>query len=432
MTDAARLAVIGGGPAGLMAAEVAIAAGLQVDLYEAKGSVGRKFLLAGKGGLNLTHSEPFETFVARYGARRREVETWLREFDADALRGWARDLGVETFVGTSGRVFPRDLRAAPLLRGWVRRLRQQGVRFHTHRRWVGWAPSATNPLCRPRLIDDAGNEYELTADAVVLAVGGASWPELGSDGSWVPSLEERGVDVAPLLPSNCGFDVDWSEHFAQRHAGEPIKPVIAHWTDMHGQPRQRQGEFVATASGIEGSLIYALSADLRESIARDGFASIRLDLTPGRDLTRLERDLARPRGDKSIASHLRRCAAIDGVKSGLLREVLNKEQMHDMAQLAATLKALPLRLRRARPIAEAISSAGGVSFAALDPQLMLKSLPGVFCAGEMIDWEAPTGGYLLTASFASGRIAGLGAVNWLQQPRAPGFASAGVDSPPEK
>ena len=405
-----RLVVIGGGPAGLMAAETARAAGIEVDLYEARGSVGRKFLIAGKGGLNLTHSERRPNFDARYGARQVDVATWLDDFDADALRDWARGFGIDTYVGTSGRVFPMDRKSAPLLRGWVRRLREDGVRFHVHHRWLGW--SAEGALC----FDTPDGERLVDANATVLALGGGSWPELGSDGAWQSLLRDRGVDVAPLLPSNCGFDIGWSDHFATHHAGAPLKPVVAHWRDADGAAHALQGECVVTATGIEGSLIYALSAALRDAIAHDESTILHLDLAPGRDLQRLERELTKPRAGRSLSEHLRRQVGITGVKAALLYEVLGKACGDHVATLAGTIKRLPLRLIRPRPIAEAISSAGGVRLDAMDDALMLRSLPGVFCAGEMLDWEAPTGGYLLTACFASGRRAGIGAVEWLKLP----------------
>lgn len=406
-TSLPGLAIIGGGPAGLMAAEAARAAGHAVDLFEAKGSVGRKFLIAGKGGLNLTHSDDFPVFAARYGERTDAVADWLRDFDAGALREWARGLGVDTFVGSSGRVFPTDLKAAPLLRGWVRRLRDQGVRFHVLHRWLGFDPTGALRF------ETADGERRFQARATVLAMGGGSWPELGSDGAWVAPLAAAGVDIAPLQPANCGFDVGWSEHFAQRFAGAPVKPVRLALDDGSGEPRWRQGECVATATGLEGSLVYALSADLRRRIERDGSATLLMDLAPGRDAARIQRDLARPRNGRSLGEHLRRSTGIEGVKAGLLREVLDKATMDDATRLAAAIKRLPVRLQRPRPIAEAISSAGGVRLEALDKQLMLRDRPGLFCAGEMLDWEAPTGGYLLTASFASGRRAGLAAAAWL-------------------
>jgi uncharacterized flavoprotein (TIGR03862 family) len=406
------LAVVGGGPAGLMAAEVARAAGVEVALFEAKGSVGRKFLIAGKGGLNLTHGEPRPAFEGRYGGRAAAVSAWLDGFDGDALRAWARGLGVDTYVGTSGRVFPMDRKAAPLLRGWVRRLRQDGVRVHTHHRWTGW-----NDLGALRFRTPDG-ERAVHAAATVLALGGASWPQLGSDGAWVPWLRGAGVDVADLQPSNCGFDIGWSPHFAQRHAGAPLKPVVAHW-----QGRALQGECVVTATGVEGSLVYALSASLRDAIARDGSATLHLDLAPDREPERLARDLALPRGRRTTGEHLRRQAGLSGVKVGLLHEVLGREGVQDAAAVAATIKRLPLVLSAARPVAEAISSAGGVRLEAMDDAGMLAARPGVFAAGEMLDWEAPTGGYLLTACFASGRHAGLGAVDWLARRNGPAGTS---------
>nr|WP_298124316.1 TIGR03862 family flavoprotein [uncultured Pseudoxanthomonas sp.] len=403
------VAVIGGGPAGLMAAETLRAAGLRVDLYDAKGSVGRKFLIAGKGGMNLTHSDPFDVFVARYGDRQEDVAAWLRGFDADALRDWARGLGVETFVGTSGRVFPSDLKAAPLLRGWVRRLREQGVCFHVHHRWSGWTDDGALRFATP------DGEVTVSAAATVLAMGGGSWPELGSDGAWVDTLREKDVAIAPLQPSNCGFDIAWSEHLATLFAGEPLKPVIAHWQDADGTARQRQGECVLTVTGIEGSLVYALSPMLRDAIARDGHATLVLDLLPGRDEQDLARRLARSRGSRSLSEHLRREAGVSGVRAALLYEVLDKTALAEPARIARTLKRFPFRLLRPRPIAEAISSAGGVALEALDDHLMLRALSGVFAAGEMLDWEAPTGGYLLTACFASGHHAARGVIDWLAQ-----------------
>ena len=410
-----KVAVVGGGPAGLMAAETARAAGAAVDVYDRMGSVGRKFLIAGKGGLNLTHSDPFDLFVSRYRGRERELRAWLEKFDADALREWARELGVETFVGTSGRVFPSDLKAAPLLRGWVRRLRASGVNFHMHQRWLGWNDAGALRF------EHEDDEQAVHADAVVLALGGGSWPVLGSDGFWVRILEERAIDLAPLRPANCGFDIargageGWSEFFADKYAGQPIKPVVVAWRDENGRELQRQGEFVVTAHGIEGSLIYALAAELRDAISAHGRTTIHLDLAPGRDAARLVRDLSQPRGKRTLSEHLRRHAGIDGLKAGLLYELLAKDEMQNPERLAQAIKTLPLALLRPRPLDEAISTAGGVRFAALDANLMLKSLPGVFCAGEMVDWEAPTGGYLLTACFASGKIAGQAAADWNRQ-----------------
>ena len=404
--------VIGGGPAGLMAAEVLAAAGVAVDLYDAMPSVGHKFLLAGKGGMNITHSEPLESFLSRYGARRERIEPWLTAFGPNALREWIHGLGIPTFVGSSGRVFPEGMKSAPLLRAWLHRLRELGVRFHVRHRWLGWDAEGRLRFATPE------GEISLRADAVVLALGGASWARLGSDGAWVPWLEARGQLVAPLRPANCGFELAWSEHFHSRFAGQPLKPVVLSFTDADGVTHRRQGELMVTGHGLEGGLIYALSAPLREAIARHGQATIQLDLVPGRTLERLTADLARPRGAASLAKRLKARAGIEGVKAGLLREVLSPSDLDDPARLARTLKSLPLTLTATRPIDEAISTAGGVMFDALDEQLMLRGMPSVFCAGEMLDWEAPTGGYLLTACFASGRAAGLGAWRWLQEQRA--------------
>ncbi|SDH68645.1 hypothetical protein SAMN05216272_102527 [Pseudomonas panipatensis] len=396
--------VIGGGPAGLMAAEVLGRAGVRVDLYDAMPSVGRKFLLAGVGGMNITHAEAKDAFLSRYGARSGEIGALLAGFDADALRQWIHGLGISTFVGTSGRVFPSDMKAAPLLRAWLKRLREQGVVIHTRRRWLGW--DAQGRL----LIDGANGCQALSADAVVLALGGGSWQRLGSDGAWLPLLAQRGVAVAALRPANCGFEVaGWSAYFRDKFAGAPVKPVAL----SLGSAVPRQGEFVITADGIEGSLVYALSAAIREHIEAAGEATLLLDLLPNRSLEQVAKALAQPRGSKSMANHLRGRLGLDGVRAGLLRELSTAADYADPQRLAGLIKALPLRVLRARPLDEAISSAGGVTFEALDRQLMLKALPGVFCAGEMLDWEAPTGGYLLTACFASGRAAGLGALEWL-------------------
>jgi uncharacterized flavoprotein (TIGR03862 family) len=402
-----RVAVIGGGPAGLMAAETLSAGGAMVDIYDAMPSVGRKFLMAGKGGLNLTHAEPADAFRARYGARRGEVGDWLADFDADALRAWAHGLGVETFVGSSGRVFPKDMKAAPLLRAWVHRLHAAGVRFHMRHRWLGW--DGNGALC----FSAPAGETVVSADAVVLALGGASWPQLGSDGAWVPWLEGRGIPVARLQPANCGFDVAWSEYFRGRFAGSPVKSVGLSFEDASEQRHERRGEFVVTATGIEGGAIYALAAALRDAIEANGSAVLHVDLLPDRSAERVLADVAHPRGARSMASHLQSRVGIAGVKAGLLRECATKDEYADPARLAAAIKALPLRLVAPRPLAEAISTAGGVEFAALSGGTMLRAMPGVFCAGEMLDWEAPTGGYLLTACFASGRAAGANALAWL-------------------
>lgn len=406
--SAYKVAIVGGGPAGLMAAEVLLAQGMTVDLYDAMPSVGRKFLLAGKGGMNLTHTEANPAFLSRYGARAAQIAPMLEHFGADALRNWVHALGISTFVGTSGRVFPTDMKAAPLLRAWLKRLRDTGLTLHMRHRWLGW--NDTNAL---RFATPEG-ELEVRADAVVLALGGASWARLGSDGAWLPLLAQQGIAAAPLKPANCGFDIAWSTHFQERFAGQPLKSVIAHCTDVDGNEIQRQGECVVTSTGIEGGLIYALSAPLREQIAQKGSAILKLDLAPGKTIERVLSEVAAGRGSRSMSSHLQSKVGITGVKAGLLRECASKDDYADPKELAQAIKALPLTLLAARPIDEAISSAGGVLFEALDERLMAQNRPGVFCAGEMLDWEAPTGGYLLTACFASGRTAGLGALAWLQ------------------
>ncbi|HEX7047919.1 MAG TPA: TIGR03862 family flavoprotein [Gammaproteobacteria bacterium] len=402
-----RVAVIGGGPAGLMAAEVISNAGIAVDVYDAMPSPGRKFLLAGIGGMNITHSEPFEDFLARYREREAQLRPLLESFSPDALREWIHDLGIETFVGSSGRVFPKEMKAAPLLRAWLHRLRASGVTIHTRHRFTGW--DQTNAL----VFETPAGTKRVAADAVVLALGGGSWSRLGSDGAWQTWLAERGVNVKPLLPANCGFEVNWSEHFRSRFAGTPVKPVEASFVNSRGERFSRRGEFIVTGTGIEGSVIYALSAPLRDEILSRGFATIHLDLAPDRGEEQLLESLSKPRGKKTLSEHLRRQAGIHGVKAGLLREGARLEI--DNVQLAAYIKATPLTLVGTRPLDEAISSAGGIVFEALDENLMLRRLPGVFAAGEMLDWEAPTGGYLLNACFATGRRAGEGAVRWLRE-----------------
>jgi len=397
-----QAAIIGGGPAGLMAAEVLSGHGIQVDLYDAMPSVGRKFLMAGKGGMNLTHSEPPEAFLARYGERRLEIGPLVAAFGPDELRAWAHGLGVDTFVGSSGRVFPTDMKAAPLLRAWLHRLRGSGVRFHVRHRWLGWDAEGRLRFATPE------GDKTVAAAATVLALGGGSWAKLGSDGAWVPVLARHGVAIAPLKPANCGFDCGWSAHFRERHAGEPLKSVALSFAG-----ETRRGEFVVTEHGVEGSLVYAFAARLRDAIAADGSATFLLDLLPDWGPGRVAAEVSRPRGSRSLSSHLQSRLGLKGVKAGLLRECLGKDEFADPARLAAAIKALPVRLLAARPIDEAISTAGGVAFAALDQGLMLRDLPGVFCAGEMLDWEAPTGGYLLTACFASGRAAGLGVLDYL-------------------
>lgn len=410
-----RVAVIGGGPAGLMACEVLAEGGIEVDLFDAMPSVGRKFLLAGRGGLNLTHSEPTEALLARYGAGGPLLRDAIAAFDGGAVRAWAAGLGIETFVGTSGRVFPSEMKAAPLLRAWLHRLRQRGVRVHARHRWAGWTDGGELQFETP------SGTANVAADATVLALGGASWPRLGSDGSWVPLLKTRGADIAPLQASNCGFDVaptapgreGWSTHLQGRFSGEPVKTVAAR---APGTPWQR-GEFVVTATGVEGSLVYAFGAPLRQRIAETGTATWELDLLPQFPLDKVVAEVAHPRGSRSLSSHLKSRLGLQGVKMALLHELVAPAALGDPAALARHIKSLTLPLARARPVDEAISTAGGVRFAALHPEVpfMLRSFPGVFCAGEMLDWDAPTGGYLLTACLATGRAAAGGLLAWLGQ-----------------
>jgi hypothetical protein len=411
MTDytVPQVAIIGGGPAGLMAAEMLSLAGVQVDVYDAMPSLGRKFLLAGIGGLNITHSEAYSIFCTRYGDRQPQLQALLDRLPPSALRSWVNGLGIDTFIGSSGRVFPTQMKSAPLLRAWLHRLRSAGVRLHVRHRWLGWNADGALRLANP------GGEITIKPQATVLALGGASWPQLGSDGAWVPWLLARGVEIVPLQSANCGFEVAWSSHLRDKFAGAPLKSVALTFTDTQGHTEQRQGEMVISALGVEGSLIYAFSQRLREYLNAHGSATFTLDLVPGRDAERVLAEVSKPRGSRSISSHLQSRVGIAGIKVALLHEVLSKEQFADMSTLVATIKSLPITVRATRPIAEAISTAGGVCFNSLDQNLMLTALPGVFIAGEMIDWEAPTGGYLLTASFATGLCAGLGVRDWLNR-----------------
>ncbi len=407
-TTSKAVVIVGGGPAGLMAAEVLSNGGIRVDLYDAMPSVGRKFLLAGKGGLNLTHAEPFDRFLNRYGSGRIHLEPILNAFGPDALRNWAQQLSIKTFTGSSGRVFPAEMKSAPLLRAWLHHLRSNGVQFHARHRWYGWNANDELIFTAPE------GKLAIKAGAVVLALGGGSWPQLGSDASWAQILSDRDIHINELQPSNCGFDVGWSEHLRNRYAGQPVKSVIIKFTDVRGSRIEHAGEFILTETGVEGSLIYAHSDLLRELIRHKGSAMIELDLAPDRSKAAILTELVKPRGSESISNHLRKRTGLKGIKAALLYEVLDKEEFRAPEKLAHTIKSLPLTLRATRPIAEAISTAGGIAFEELDKNLMLKKLPGVFCAGEMLDWDAPTGGYLLTACFASGYCAGHGTLKWLK------------------
>ncbi|KAA0700550.1 TIGR03862 family flavoprotein [Neorhizobium sp. P12A] len=398
-----RIAIVGGGPAGLMAAETLSQSGHAVTVYEAMPTVARKFLLAGKSGLNITHAEDYSLFATRFGNASARLREALDAFTPDDLTSWAEGLGTATFVGTSGRVFPKAMKASPLLRAWLRRLETQGVHIQIRHRWCGFAEGGY-------LFETPKGEKLVQADAILLALGGASWPRLGSDATWVPWLKEKGVEISDFRPANCGFDIEWTEAFRTRFAGEPLKSVTA--TSGAGT---LPGEFVITEHGIEGSLVYAHAASLRDRLEKDGKAALVVDLAPGRTAERLSHDLAKQDSKASFTNRLRKGAGIDGVKASLLRELTDEADRSNPDRLATLIKALPIPLLRPRPIDEAISSAGGIRWRGIDQRYMLKTLPGAFVAGEMLDWEAPTGGYLLTACMATGRAAAKGMVEWLEQ-----------------
>lgn len=397
------VAIIGGGPAGLMAAEILSQHDVKVDVYEAMPSVGRKFLMAGKSGLNLTHSEDYSIFVTRYGNRQHEILKHLNEFKPKDLLTFANELNVKTFVGSSGRVFPIEMKASPMLRAWIQRLKIRGVTFHLRHRWCGWED-------QQGVFETPTGIIKFKPNATILALGGASWPKLGATGDWIPWLAQAGIRVKPFSPANCGFYVRWSTHFSEKFHGQPVKSVVLSFKDF-----KQQGEFVITKKGVEGSLIYSASAKLRDELTSRGQASLTLDLAPGTATEKLTQLLGRPRGSTSLSSHIRKTTGIQGVKLGLLYEFIPKEIFDNPNKLANAIKALPIPLVSPTSLATAISSAGGVSFEELDDHLMLNKMPGVFCAGEMLDWEAPTGGYLLSACFALGKAAGEGALRWLSE-----------------
>jgi hypothetical protein len=386
-----------------MAAETLSHNGIHVDVYDAMPSMGRKFLMAGKGGMNITHAEPYAYFLSRYGTHRPKLEPFLNAFTPDDLRRWIATLGIETFVGSSGRVFPGDMKAAPLLRAWLHRLRESGVQFHSRHCWQGWQADGSLSFTSPL------GEKNQPTDAVILALGGGSWPQLGSNGAWIPLLAQRGVDLASLRPANCGFEIEWSAHFRERFVGQPLKSIAATFEE-----NRKLGECMITAHGIEGGVIYTHSAAIRDTIEKNGSATLFLDLIPDWTEQRVRDAVHHPRGSRSLSSHLQSRLGLHGVKANLLREILGTQGFNDPALLSHTIKAVPLKLIAARPLSEAISSAGGVKFSELNEQLMLKKIAGVFCCGEMLDWEAPTGGYLLSACFATGRAAGQGAIDWLK------------------
>jgi len=419
------VAIIGAGPAGLLAAQRLGAAGVAVQVFDAMPTAARKFLLAGRGGLNLTHSEDFAPFVQRYGQAATWLEPLLRDFGRDAVRAWAQDLGVETFVGTSARVFPTSMKAAPLLRAWLHRLRQPvqagaaPVRFEMKSRWLGWAEDGDGSDGHALRFASPDGEKTVHAKAVLLALGGASWPRLGSTGDWVGILRDQGAKVLDLEAANCGFDAagragqGWTPRL-QELAGQPLKNIVLHWQDAQGKPQERRGECVLTATGLEGSVLYAASSDLREAIHRSGSASLALNLLPDKTKAEVQTILQAPRGGQSLSNVLRKRLHVDALKTALLYELLPSETLQDPAALAAALQHLPIKLLRTRPVAEAISSAGGVALDALDENLMFTAKAGVFCAGEMLDWEAPTGGYLLTACMATGWRAARGVAEYLR------------------
>jgi len=407
-----NVAIIGAGPAGLMAAEVIAQGGARVTIYDAMPSVGRKFLMAGRGGLNLTHSEALPVFLARYREAEGRLAPVVTAFAPEHLRQWSEALGQPTFIGSSGRVFPKAMKASPLLRAWLRRLDSMGVTFALRYRWTGWDDDGRLSFQTPE------GPHVIEAQATVLALGGASWPRLGSDGGWVATLAAKGIAVSPLRPANCGFAVAWSEIFRDRFEGQPLKGVA-----LTFGARTVRGEAVVTRSGLEGGGIYALSADLREAIAQTGEAIVRIDLRPDLAASDLRTRLSVPRGKQSLSNVLRKAAQLSPAAIGLLQEAAvgaaAKLAALSPAALAELIKAVPVTLNGVAPIARAISTAGGVSFDELDADFMIRRLPGIFAAGEMLDWEAPTGGYLLQASFATGAAAGRGALQWLRRSYSP-------------
>jgi uncharacterized flavoprotein (TIGR03862 family) len=402
-----QVAIIGAGPAGLMAAEVVVNGGAQVTVYDAMLSVGRKFLMAGRGGLNLTHSEPLPQFLARYGNAMPHLKAAVEAFPPSALREWSEALGQPTFVGSSGRVFPKAFKASPLLRAWLRRLDSKRVQFALRHRWTGWDNDGHLAFETP----DGPRAVE--ARAVVLALGGASWPRLGSDGSWVETLTAKGVAISPLRPANCGFTVAWSDIFRDRFQGQPLKGIA-----LSFGTHTARGEAMITAAGIEGGAVYALAAPLREAVLGQGQATLHIALRPDLDRSDLAARLAAPRAKQSFSNWLRKAAHLSPVGIGLLQEAAMASSVSlsslPAAELAAWINAVPVQLSGIPPIVRAISTAGGIGFDELDDGFMIRRLPGVFAAGEMLDWEAPTGGYLLQASFATGAAAGRGALKWLQ------------------
>ncbi len=404
MSQSPRIAIIGAGPAGLMAAEALGTQGYAVDIYDAMPSFGRKFLMAGKSGLNITHAEDADTFQARYICADARLRQMVQAFGAIDIVEWMEGLGIEAHTGPTGRIFPVMMKASPLLRSWLSRLSGQGTSIHTRHRWRGWSETGALRFETPEGLKD------VKAEATVLALGGASWKRLGSDGVWADMLAREGVQVAPFQPSNCGFLVDWSAHLKERFAGMPVKSV-----ELSVGDQTSRAEFVITERGVESGGVYMLSAPLREALRPSGEALLMVDLLPDIAVSDLRVRLGRSRGKQSLSNHLRKTARLSGVKLALLYEVAGPEVLLDSARLAALIKALPLRVTGTAPMDEGISTAGGVAWSGLTNDLMLKDRPSVFCAGEMLDWDAPTGGYLITACLATGHAAGIGAANWLSR-----------------
>ncbi len=398
------ICIIGGGPAGLMAAEILATAGHRVTIYDRKTSVGRKFLMAGRGGLNLTHSESLDKFLTRYNEAQPFLEPLIRAFSPDDLRAWCEGLGQDTFIGSSGRVFPKAMKASPLLRAWLNRLEQSGVEFKLQHTWRGWNEDAA------LVFETTDGKYEtVKPDAVLLALGGASWPNLGSDGAWAPLLDASGVDISPLRPANSGFTVAWSPYMREKHAGEPLKNIT-----LTLRNKTVPGEMIISEHGLEGGAIYALSSSIRETIAKTGKAVISINLRPQQSKDDLIKKLSKPRGRQSFSTYLHKSLSFTPVHTALLREAVPDVANYTSEQLAELIQATPLTLTAPFSIEKAISSAGGIRLDALNKNMMIKSLPGIFAAGEMLDWEAPTGGYLLQACFATGRAAAHGILNYLK------------------
>ncbi len=390
-----------------MAAEVLLKNAIHVDLFDAMPSVGRKFLMAGKTGLNLTHNENFERFTERYGAQQEILRPHIKRFSPSDIRKWAKNLGIETYVGSSQRVFPVEMKAAPLLRAWLHQLRGLGLKIHVRHYWKGWSDEGELLFDTPRGI------HKTKPTATLLALGGGSWPQLGSTADWQSILKEKQIKLTPLAPANCGFNYPWSTFFATQHAGDAVKSIVICHKDKRGHQQEKMGDFIITRYGLEGSLIYAFTHAVRLSIQDAGQALLFIDLTPHKTPKQLYDALSRPRGSHTMAKHLQRHAGIKGVKAKLLRELAPREAYNNTSQLIQYIKQLPISIHSIRPLEEAISSAGGVAFNNFDENMMLTTLPSVFCAGEMLDWEAPTGGYLFSACFATGYSAGMGIVNWL-------------------